>query len=227
MTEFEIVREIDQALERRGIRVDVSAYGPPLEEIMSKEAIELWKSLGCAGEDNSSQIRAILKCDAPKSVQDELINFFLGCKKDMAEDRAYAYKTIAEWWMDYKSEDGGCNAEEMKPPAADSAKPAAEDVAPKDAAKDAEWKCLLAEMAADARNPMIKADVCVRWWEAKRRIGTRLTKESKREAFNDVLNFVNKYRNPGDPIEWTWEAAEKWADRNPKAIKKFMANPDL
>lgn len=231
MTDFEIVKEIDLVLEGRGMRVDVSAYGPPLEETMSKEAIELWKSLDCEGNDNISQIHAITSSDAPKSVQDELINFFLGCRKDMAEDKVYAYKTIAEWWMEYKSEDSGCNAEEVKPPAVASANPDTQDAAPKDAAKkaakDAEWMCLLKEMAADARNPMIKADVCVRWREAKLKIGTRLTKEMKRETFNDVLNFVNKHRNPGDPIDWTPEAAEKWADRHPDMIKKFLDNPDL
>ena len=116
MTDFEIVKEIDLVLEGRGMRVDVSAYGPPLEEIMSKEAIELWKSLDCEGEDNISKIQAVTSSDAPKSVKDELINFFLGCRKDMAEDKVYAYKTIAEWWMEYKSEDSGCNAEEVKTP---------------------------------------------------------------------------------------------------------------
>ena len=79
MTDFEIVKEIDLVLEGRGMRVDVSAYGPPLEETMSKEAIELWKSLDCEGNDNISQIHAITSSDAPKSVQDELINFGSSC----------------------------------------------------------------------------------------------------------------------------------------------------
>lgn len=96
-----------------------------------------------------------------------------------------------------------------------------------EAAKNAEWKKLLVEMAEDARNPMVRADICVRWEDAKRTIGTRQTKEMKRENFNNVLNFVNKYRNPGDPIEWTWEAAEKWANRNPETIKKFINNMNL
>ena len=113
----------------------------------------------------------------------------------------------------------------------DSAKPATEAAAPKDAAKnvakDAEWRQLLAEMVADARNPIIRADVYVRWAEVKRGIGTRQTAEMKRENFNDVLNFVNKYRNPGDPIKWTWTAAEKWARRHPDTIKKFLDNPNL
>ena len=227
MTDFEIVKEIDLALARHGIRVDISEYGPSYEEILSKEAFELLKNLGCLGEKNSDQVIAISNSDAPKSVKAELINYFLGFDKAMAEDKVYAYKTIAEWWMDYTSNDSECTAKEMKSPAADSAKPAAQDAAPKDAAKDAKWKRLLNEMAADARNPMIRADVCVRWREAKRKIGARLTEEMKRDAFNDVLNFVNMYRNPGDPIEWTWEAAEKWASRHAETIKKFMANPDL
>ena len=118
-----------------------------------------------------------------------------------------------------------------EPPAVEPAKPTSKAAAPKDAAKnvakDAEWRQLLAEMVADARNPIIRADVYVKWAEVKRGIGTRQTAEMKRENFNDVLNFVNKYRNPGDPIKWTWTAAEKWARRHPDTIKKFLDNPNL
>ena len=114
MTDSEIVKEIDSALERRGLRVYIEAYGPPLEEVMSKEAMELWKSLGCAGEDNCRQVIVISNCDAPESVKNELLKFFLNNNKEIAEDKVYAYKTIAEWWMDYKSEDTPCVADPVR-----------------------------------------------------------------------------------------------------------------
>ena len=122
-------------------------------------------------------------------------------------------------------EDGTCAARDSKADSSESV--AIQGVEPKSTVKDTEWTKLLEEIAEDARNPMVRADICVRWEDVKREIGTRQTAEMKRENFTDVLNWVNKFRNPGDPIEWTWQAAEKWAKRHPDTIKKLRENPNL
>ena len=134
--------------------------------------------------------------------------------EDLAETNADEGSYLSQKWRELEEElrrIGGL-------PTPANAEPLPEE----ESAEDAKWREFLAEMSENARNPRIRADICVRWQEVKKDLPKREPNGMKDAVFQDVVDWVNEQRNPGDPVAWTREAAEKWARRHKGLIDSFL-----